>query len=104
MILGMSQASENSIRHRPRGGSLLVTHTAPAMPTPFCERVLRPERSTEESAQTPPSSPRIPKTGARPIHYQASHPALKTGTISFPTTALLDPPITSGGVQLSILK
>lgn len=48
MILGMSQASENSRRHWPRGGSLLDTQTAPAMPTPFCEGALCPEGSTRE--------------------------------------------------------
>lgn len=42
--------------------------------------------------------------GTRLIHYQASQPAPKTGTATLPATSLLDTPITSRGVQLSILK
>lgn len=99
MILGMSQASENSRRHRPRGGSLLVTHTAPAIPTPFCERVLRPERSTETSF-----IPKDPKDGSKANSLQGLPPCSQDRDNLFPTTSLLDAPITSRGVQLSILK
>lgn len=102
----MSQASENSRRHWPRGRNLLETHTAPAMPIPFCVGVLWPERSTREFRTGAPATPGIgiPNRETRPTYYQASHPWSQDRDNLSSHHLPVRPPITSGRVQLSILK
>lgn len=58
MILGISQASENSKQHRPRGSSLLEAHTAPATPSPLCVGVLWPKEHRRVSTGTTALSPK----------------------------------------------